>query len=99
MDSLSSIARLEASGVPCNSISFFLRCFSLSCVVQDRLKSVNLSSYVIGERGLTNKYAFTYYIEEKRYRKELSRGPFFYSYYLYKRLDLQSSFLLKLIYT
>ena len=88
MDSSSSIARPEASGVPCDSISFFLRCFSLSCVVRERLKSVNLSSYVIGERGLTNEYVFTYYIEEERYRKELSRGLSFYSCYLYKRLDL-----------
>ena len=43
---------------------------------------------VIGERGLTNEYAFTYCIEEERYRKELSRGPSFYSCYSYERLDL-----------
>ena len=43
---------------------------------------------VMGERGLTNEYAFTYCTEEERYKKELSRGPSFYSCYLYKRLDL-----------
>ena len=88
MDSSSSIARLEASSVPCNSISLFLRYFSLSYIVQKRLKSSNLSPYIIGKRGLTNKYVFTYYIEKERYRKELSKEPFFYSYYLYKHLDL-----------
>ena len=88
MDSSSSIAGPEAGSVPCDSISFFLRCFSLSCVVRERLKSGDLSSYVMGERGLTNEYAFTYCTEEERYRKELSRGPSFYSCYSYERSDL-----------
>ena len=43
---------------------------------------------VMGKRGLTNEYAFTYCTEEERYKKELSRGPSFDSYYSYKRLDL-----------